>query len=460
MRWPDTILTRAILILAGALLALHVVGYWAYSIGAEGLATKARDRALSERIISIKKAIDGISDDRDRDRAAHDLGSSSLDVHWSRVSLIIGNAPSTDRSRAVGARLRELAPDFAAEAFRVGYADDGALASGDTEAYRHMMLVSIRLTDSSWINFASPTFGTTHWLTSSSPVLALCFGLAIVVVAILLLRWVTRPLRELAWAAERFNLDTQHQSLSEDGPAEVRRAARAFNAMDERIRRLVKERVQALAAVSHDLRTPIARLRLRAEMFEDEDMRGRVNDDLTEMETMINSTLEFLKFGTASEPNRAIDLAALLQTLVDDARDRRGAAVLTGEPHAILQAQPVTLKRAFENLIGNASKFGDQVEVAIGQDNTHVTVRILDNGPGIPDDQMERVFEPFYRLEGSRNRGTGGTGLGLTIARQIILSHGGSIELANRQVGGLEVVVRLPKSMVRPYRQSHAEVAQ
>ncbi len=448
MRWPDTILTRAMLILAGALLALHVVGYWAYSIGAEGLATKARDRALSERIISVKKAIDGISDDKDRDRAAHDLGSSSLDVHWSRVSLIIGNAPSTERSRAVGARLRELAPDFAAEAFRVGYADDGALAGGDTEAYRHMMLVSIRLTDGSWINFASPTFGTTHWLTASSPVLALCFGLAIVVVAVLLLRWVTRPLRELALAAERFNLDTQHQPLDEDGPAEVRRAAKAFNAMDGRIRRLVKERVQALAAVSHDLRTPIARLRLRAEMLDDEDTRGRVNDDLTEMETMINSTLEFLKFGTASEPARAIDIAALIQTLVDDARDRGAAAVLTGEPHAILHAQPVTLKRAFENLIGNASKFGERVEVAIEQDDAHVTVRILDHGPGIPGDQLERVFEPFYRLETSRNRGTGGTGLGLTIAQQIILSHDGSIELANRQVGGLEVVVRLPKSSI------------
>nr|WP_054212147.1 HAMP domain-containing protein [Bosea vaviloviae] len=205
------------------------------------------------------------------------------------------------------AKLKELAPDLAAESFRLGFADDGALGSGEADAYRHMMLVSVRLDDGSWLNFSSTTLGATRHADWSVLAVTICFGVAIVVVAVLLLRWATRPLRDLALAAERFSLDQTPQPLSESGPAEVRHAARAFNTMRERIQRLVSERMQALAAVSHDLRTPITRLRLRSELMEDEATRDLVDADLAEMEGMIDSTLEFLRGGVSSEAIRPID---------------------------------------------------------------------------------------------------------------------------------------------------------
>ena len=209
------------------------------------MATAARDRGLAERIVSIKRAIASIPQEPERDRVAHDLSSASLEVHWSKVSLVLATAPMTERTRAMEARLEELVPDLAAESFRVGFADDGALGMGEADAYRHMMLVSVRLDDGSWVNFSSSALGAAQHADWSVLAVTICFGVAIVVVAVLLLRWATRPLGDLAIAAERFSLDQTPERLDETGPAEVRRAARAFNTMRERIQRLVAERMQA-----------------------------------------------------------------------------------------------------------------------------------------------------------------------------------------------------------------------
>ncbi len=242
--WPDTVASRAILILVAALLAFHLLGYWAYRVSVENLATLGQDRGLAERIVSIKRVIAGLPEAPDRDRVAHDLSSASLEVHWSKVSLVLGSAPGTERTRTMEARLETLAPELAAESFRVGFADDGALAAGEADAYRHMMLVSVRLDDGSWVNFSSSALGVNQHADWSVIAATICFGVGIVVVALLLLRWATRPLKDLALAAERFSLDQAPQPLSEGGPAEVRRAARAFNTMRERIQRLVAERMQ------------------------------------------------------------------------------------------------------------------------------------------------------------------------------------------------------------------------
>ncbi len=448
-RWfPDTIVARAVMILAGALLAISLVGYWVYRVGAEGLATNARDKGLAERIVSIKRAVAAIPDEIERDKAAHALATASLEVHWSKVSLVLGNAPVTDRSRAMEARLKELVPEFGAESFRVGFADDGALNAGEGDAYRHMLLVSVKLEDGSWLNFASPTFGTAHHMAGNILLLAALIGSGIIGVAILLLRWVTRPLRDLAIAAERFSLDEARAPVNETGPAEVRRAAKAFNTMGERVRRLVAERTMALAAVSHDLRTPITRLRLRSELLDDEQTRNLIDDDLIEMEAMITSTLEFLRMGVASDEAKAFDLATMLKTIVDGEADRGRSISLRGIAHAPVLGKPVAMKRAFWNIIGNALKYGEAVIVDLKLEGGCVLVDVRDDGPGLPDGEFDKVFEPFYRIEGSRNRQTGGTGLGLTIARAIVLEHGGTIALHNRQRGGLRVSVRLPSRPV------------
>lgn len=441
----DTVAGRAILILVAALLAFHLVGYWAYRVGVESLATAQRDRGLAERIVSIKRAIAGIPQEPERDRAAHDLSSASLEVHWSKVSLVLGTAPPTARTAAMEAKLKELVPDLAAESFRLGFADDGALGSGEADAYRHMMLVSVRLDDGSWVNFSSTTLGAAQHADWSVLAVTICFGVAIVVVAVLLLRWATRPLRDLAVAAERFSLDQIPQPLDETGPAEVRHAARAFNTMRERIQRLVSERMQALAAVSHDLRTPITRLRLRSELMEDEATRDLVDADLAEMEGMIDSTLEFLRGGVSSEAIRPIDIVSVIETIVDDHADQGRAVILTGLAHGQVLGRLLALKRAFWNVIGNAVKYGGHVAVAVAQTQDGLAITIEDDGPGISDGDRERVFQPFVRLEGSRGRETGGSGLGLTIARAVIVSHGGDIALANRPEGGLRVTITLPR---------------
>ncbi len=443
--FPDTVASRAILILVAALVALHLVGYWAYRVGVDSLATAQRDRGLAERIVSIKRAIAGIPHEPERDRAAHDLSSASLEVHWSKVSLVLGTAPVTERTAAMAARLKELVPDLASESFRLGFADDGALGSGEADAYRHMMLVSVRLDDGSWINFSSTTVRAAQHADWSVMAVTICFGVAIVVVAVLLLRWATRPLRDLALAAERFSLDQTPQPLSETGPAEVRRAARAFNTMRERIQHLVSERTQALAAVSHDLRTPITRLRLRSELMEDAATRDLVDADLSEMESMINSTLEFLRGGLSSEAIRPIDIVSVIETIVDDHADLGQAVSLSGVGHGRVLGRLLSLKRVFWNIIGNALKYGGHVSVAIAETPAGLVITVEDDGPGIPDGDMERVFQPFIRLEESRGRETGGSGLGLTIARAVISAHGGDISLANRPEGGLRVTISLPR---------------
>ena len=441
---PDTVVKRSIAVLVASLLALHLVGYWAYRIGIDAVVSTARDRALAERIVSIKRAIANIGDHNERDRAAHALSSTSLEVHWSNVSLVISNAPLTERARTTETRLKELVPELAGESIRIGFADDGAVNTGEADAYRHMLLVSVQLPDQSWINFSSPTLGTIQHFDASVLIIALTIGLIIIIIAALLMRWVTQPLHRLALASERFTLDGKPEQIDETGPLEVRRAARAFNTMLDRIQTLVAVRTQALAAVSHDLRTPITRIRLRTDAVDD-DMRERIESDLGEMESMISATLDFLRAGETKESFRQIDLASIIETIVDDYADQGRVIERSGETSATMQGRPLALKRAFNNIIQNAIKYADRASISIEQTGTEIFVVVADDGPGVPQEALPHLFEPFYRVEASRSRHTGGTGLGLTIAQTAVLSHGGEIRIDNGEVRGLEVRVRLPK---------------
>ncbi len=441
---PDTVVTRAVAILVAALVAVHLLGYWAYRVGTTAVADNARDRALAERLVSIKRAVGSIPDTAERDRAAHALSSSSLEVHWSQISLVLAHAPLTERAKATADRLKELVPDLAAEAFRIGFADDGAIASGEAESYRHMLLISMRLDDQSWVNFSTPRLGTVHPLDPAMLALTICLAVVIVVIAALLLSWVTRPLRDLALAAERFSLDRKPEPLDESGPQEVRRAARAFNMMRQRIQKLVGERTQALAAVSHDLRTPITRVRLRSEFLDDIQTRELIEGDLLEMENMIDSTLEFLKSGESSEARRLLNLSSIAETCVDEAKDAGRDIAFSGKESLSVEGQHLALKRVVSNLIGNALKYATAVRVEARRDDRFAELVVLDDGPGIPPDRLESVFDPFVRIETSRSKETGGVGLGLTIARSIARAHQGDIILANRPEGGLSAILRLP----------------
>ncbi|MDE2391144.1 MAG: ATP-binding protein, partial [Rhodospirillales bacterium] len=257
------------------------------------------------------------------------------------------------------------------------------------------------------------------------------------------------PVKTLAAAAELFGRDVVNaKPLPEVGPSEIVTAARAFNTMAARIRRFVEDRTFLLTAIGHDLRTPITRLKLRAEYMEDDEQRAKMLADLDEMEAMVSATLAFGKDITTTEPLARLDLASLLRTIVDETADmepeRAAATDYQGPQHLPINARPLALKRALSNLITNAVKYGDAARVTLHAPAKGVVrIDIDDEGPGIPPEEMERVFEPFRRLETSRNRETGGSGLGLSIARNIVRAHGGDIVLTNQEKG-LRVTVTLP----------------
>lgn len=270
----------------------------------------------------------------------------------------------------------------------------------------------------------------------------------LVVVAILsfvVVRWVTRPLKGLAEAAEELGRNIDRPLLPETGPQEVRRAARAFNTMQERLVRYVRTRTSILAAMSHDLKTPITRLRLRAELLEDTALRDKFLRDLDEMQRMVGTTLDYMRGLDDREPVSAIDVGALIEALHADAEELGHAVSVKGKVAAPFPGKPLGLRRVLQNLLDNALHYAREVEIEVEDRQDALVVAVRDRGPGIPEDLLEKVFEPFHRVETSRNSGTGGTGLGLSIARNLAQAMGGDVTLANRRGGGLEATMVLPK---------------
>lgn len=269
----------------------------------------------------------------------------------------------------------------------------------------------------------------------------------IALLAWLVARMATRPLRTLATAATELGKDIDRPPLSVEGPQEVRHAAAAFNAMQERIHRYVGERMRMLAAVTHDLQTPLTRLRLRLEKVEDRELRERLVEDLAATQAMIRQGLDLVRNLEGPLNLRPLELASLLDSLCEDAADA-GQDVRLEETSVpgplVVSANADTLRRCLNNLLDNAVKYGQQARVCLTTQNGRVRIAVRDGGPGIPADQIESVFEPFARLETSRSRDTGGTGLGLTIARAIARRHGGTLVLKNHPDGGLEALLELP----------------
>ena len=259
------------------------------------------------------------------------------------------------------------------------------------------------------------------------------------------MRRLTAPLTTLARAAEQLGRDVNAAPLPETGPHELRQATHAFNLMQERIQRFVRDRTLMVAAMSHDLRTPITRLRLRAEFVDDEEQRRRMLSDLDDMESMVDSTLAFVREEASTEATASADLVSLVASVCED-RAEVSCVVDPGVgPRLPYVCRPVALARCLANLVDNAVKYAGAAEVRLAATQSSVTVVVEDRGPGIAAEDRERAFAPFTRLDASRSRDTGGTGLGLTIARAIARAHGGDVDLANRPAGGLRVTVTLPR---------------
>lgn len=258
-------------------------------------------------------------------------------------------------------------------------------------------------------------------------------------------RLAIRPLVALADAADTLNPNAKSPPLDENGPIELARAARAFNALSDRIAQFVAERVQILAAISHDLQTPITRMKLRAEMAEDSEERRKMMSDLGEIQTLVQEGLAYARTaGGEGEKASRIDLGSLVESLVYDYQDTGKAVSLVENAGGALVTRPNTLRRVLTNLVDNAIKYGGgAAELSVRRDRDVVIIAVMDRGGGIPEDKLEAVLQPFVRLEASRNRETGGTGLGLAIAHQLALAMGGSLKLRNREGGGLVAEIRI-----------------
>jgi signal transduction histidine kinase len=265
-----------------------------------------------------------------------------------------------------------------------------------------------------------------------------------IVVSTIAARQLSRPVERLAQAVSLFGTNPRAPPIAETGPEEFRQVIRTFNAMQAQIQSFISDRTMMLAAISHDLRTPLTRIRLRGELIDDQGQQARLFRDVDEMQAMVDGALAFFRDDAAEEAPTDFDLPGVLRTIANDCADQGTDIGYTGPTRAVYRGRPFALKRAFTNLIENAIKYGTPPELELSCEEQAFVIAIRDRGPGIHPDALDRVFIPYFRLDKSRNRATGGVGLGLTVAQAIIRGHGGEIILENRPGGGLEARITLP----------------
>lgn len=302
----------------------------------------------------------------------------------------------------------------------------------------------VQLSDGSWLMFsaAARSWGLGEW--QRNLILIVLVLISTVLVALIATRHLAKPLRHFAEGARRFGADFGAPPIEPVGPIEIRQVIVAFNAMQGQLQHFINDRTQMLAAISHDLRTPLTRMRLRGEFIEDPEQQQRLFRDVDEMQAMINASLEFFRDDARLEQATSFDLAELLRTLTDDYRDQSIDIAISSPQHLVFFGRPMGIKRVVGNLLDNTVKYAQEPTIELSADDQQVTLLVLDRGPGIAPESQEQVFAPFFRLEGSRNKNTGGVGLGLSAARAIVLGQGGTLTLCNRPDGGLEVKVLLP----------------
>lgn len=499
--WPDSLPGQTLLILLAGLLLSHAAGAWFYAADRQEAVRAIGGYAAAQRIANLARLVvetpaeqrprlvAALSDDRFRialEQAPPAAGVAQAPGAEAVADFIVAELglPAEWRPRVILSALSgsaDAAPvaggprhgDHARAGSRGGHGRGFGREAGDRDAggrgmggmgmggrmagpepmmhgfgglgSMRRLTVAIPMAGGPWLVFATglPEGGSgysTQFLVSMAIMAAI-----IAVVTLLAARRMTTPLATLARAAERFGRDMNAPPLPETGTRETRQAARAFNAMQGRLRSLIENRTRLLAAISHDLRTPLTLLRLRAETVADAAERERMISTIDEMDGLIGATLAFARDEARSEPRRVADVTALAQSAVDDLADAGQDVTMAPGAAVVCECQPAALKRALGNLLDNAIKYGGAATVSVSGGPAEVIVAIEDKGPGIPQDALERVFEPFYRVDDSRSRETGGVGLGLAIARSLVQAMGGELVLENRPEGGLRAAIRLPR---------------
>jgi len=435
--WPQGLIGQVILVLMCAVLAEFVGSSVVYRY-VEADATRAEQaRRVAEGLVVAERLFNETPRAK-RAAAAKGLSTEGLTVAWQALPTL-PRETSTPALQTLHSDIQRWEPSLAGRDLRLHFV--GAVHPADP-AY---LKGSVRLDDGSTA-LVSARVQTGPWaillaVLGSAAVLAIGVSIA----GVMLLRSLGLPLRSLAQAADSVGKGNPIY-VREEGAGDLRRVAHAFNAMQNRITELLTTRTQALAAVSHDLRTPLSRLRLRAGFVKDDETRAALEQDVEEMSDMLNSLLAYLGGAHESEPKRLVDLAALCMTIVNAATDAGGRATYEGPDHLAAQLRPGAVKRAIDNLVQNALIYGGGADVTLLADGDRVIVRVCDDGPGIPEAQMARVKEAFARLDDARARNTAGLGLGLSTVEQMTVQEGGEFILANRPEGGLRAELRLPRN--------------
>ena len=429
VRRPRTLFARLVVILCLGLALAQALSFWVTMMERDEATTNLMVGYIEREVASSVALLDRMPA-AERPQWLPRLARRSYDFILGPG--ITGSPPDARLSALVAASISD------------GIGTSYPLTVNAVPGERERMQVHLQLSDGSPLTIdvrPMPGVPMSGWLP-----LALVLQLAVLAACCwLAVRLATEPLHRLAKAADALGPSLKTERLPEDGPSEVARAARAFNAMQDRIALFMAERIHVLAAISHDLQTPITRMRLRLDVAGDSLQQARMLQDLQEMENLVKEGVTYARtlHGTAEVPFR-IDPDALFDSLVFDYADAGQNVSLQGKVGTPLVTRPQALRRILGNLIDNALKFSGAAQIVVSalQDG-QVTVSVLDRGPGIPPDLLESVFEPFYRVEASRNRGTGGTGLGLAIARQLSLAMDGTLSLQNRPDGGLEARLTL-----------------
>jgi signal transduction histidine kinase len=441
--WPESLAGRTALVLLLALTVIQAAGLTIHALDRMDLQRFAQARDISGRALSAWRTVVLAP----ADRRAQILGELELPA---------GLMVSLDDTPTARQDLPPVPPPIA-RLLRLDMLMQGSPRFRPRElisAWERggpIFRVSMRLASGEWFNLRIELPPPRPWHSETFLIAFAAMTLAAGLLTLWAVRRLIQPVRALAEAAERLGRDVNAPPMPEVGPSEVATAAHAFNTMAGRIRRFVGDRTQMLAAIGHDLRTPITRLRLRAEFMDDDEQRRKMLADLDEMEAMIAATLAFARDDAAAEPTVPVDLAALCRTVLDEAADARPdlaeSIAYAGPERLTAPARPAALKRALANLVGNALAYGGAARLGLesaAPPGHAVRIAIEDDGPGIPLADLETVFQPFRRLETSRNRETGGSGLGLPIARNIFRAHGGDVVLKNRAGGGLVAQATLP----------------
>lgn len=458
--FPDTLVGQAIVVLLVGLTVSHVISMAVYSSDRVEQLALMGGRNMAQRAANITHLVAEAPPDWRRKLV------EGLDEPGFRVAMMAEppefSPPRSGadewRTEVVRQYVASLLPADGVGTVRVRLIDrtsHAALPEADSmpahmrmmlhgAPFRHGLQVAVRLDDGTWLTFDGAIPPPPSLWSVEAVLSMVLMAVAVVVFTVWVVRRLTRPLRVFAQAAERLGRDVTAPALSETGPREVRQAVHAFNGMQERLRRLIENRTRMLAAISHDLRTPITLLRLRTEAHEICEDRDRMLATLDDMERMIATTLEFARQDGEREEMRNVDLAALVQSVCDDFADMGQPATFAAPGKVLVDCRPLALRRAVANLVENALKYGGSAGVSLEATDRTVAVVVEDAGPGIPEADLARVFQPFFRIENSRSRETGGTGLGLSIAQGIAHAHGGDIVLENRNPG-LRATLVLPR---------------